>query len=128
VTAPIGAQVRPIRKLGRALRKKGVELEVASECHGEVRDEHGKALYANLLLVEAAGREWDGVVVGGGRGALRVVEDPLARETIARVASRGGPVAALGEGLAVVARAGVPGFASNDVGEVARWLSCEMGE
>lgn len=123
--SPLDAGVKPIYALAKALRRRAIELSAASECHGEVRSEKRELLEPNLLLVEAATREWDALVVAGGRGAQRMVEDQFARDLIAR--SQGKPIAALGEGRDVLARAGVAGFLSEDPQSVARWLSDKLG-
>jgi CBS domain-containing protein len=125
LSSPIEADVKRIRALGRALRQRGVELSAASECHGEVRGERGEPLIPNLLLVEAAAREWDALVVAGGRGAQRMVEDAFARDLIVR--SQAKPIAALDDGRDVLARAGVSGFVSADAQAVARWLGGQLG-
>lgn len=121
ILAPTQAGVKTVRALGRRLAARGIALEAASECHGEVKGERGEVLHPNLLLVEAAQREWDALLVAGGRGAKRVAEDAFARDLIAHAAK---PVAAAGEGAEVLARAGVEGFRSDDVKALARWL-CE---
>jgi len=118
ILAPTQASVKTVRALGRRLAARGIRLEAASECHGEVRGERGEVLHPNLLLVEAAQRDWDALFVGGGRGALRVAEDAFARDLL----TRGKPVAAFAQGAAVLARAGVDGFRSDDVNALARWL------
>jgi putative intracellular protease/amidase len=127
ILAPTGADVRSARALWRTLRRLGVELVAATECHGEVRGERGEPLFPNLLLVEAALADWDAVVVDGGSGALEVAEDQLARELIAGLHARGKPVAALGQGRAVFERAGVQGFAADDSDSLARWLCGQLG-
>jgi putative intracellular protease/amidase len=120
ILAPTQAGVKTVRALGRRLAARGIALEAASECHGEVKGERGEVLHPNLLLVEAAQRKWDALLVAGGRGARRVAEDAFARDLI----KRGTHVAAFGEGAEVLARAGVEGFRSDDVKALARWL-CE---
>ena len=112
ILAPTEAEVPPVRKLARRLRRRGVEVSAACECHGEVRGERRHVLGPNLLLVEAAQRDWDAVVLAGGHGALRVAEDPFARRLVAEEAAAGKPVAALGLGRAVAERAGVPCFSA----------------
>src|SRR5262245_5295503 len=86
ILAPTDADVRSVRALWRRLRRSGVELDAASECHGEVRGEHDEALNPSMLLIEAAEREWDAIVVGGGGGAEDVVEDQFARDLVRRAA------------------------------------------
>jgi putative intracellular protease/amidase len=110
----------------RRLRPFGVELIAASECHGEVRGEHDEPLFPNRLLIEAAGNDWDAALIAGGRGALRVAEDQFACGLVAGAAARGKPVAAIGLGRAVMERAAVAGFASEDVDEVVRWLCYQL--
>jgi hypothetical protein len=124
IMAPTDADVVSVRALGRRLRPLGVELVAAGECHGEIDGERGRPLIPNLLLIEAAEQDWDAVILAGGKGALLVAEDQLAREVAARVAARHRPVAALGLGHAVVDRARIDSFAANDRDELARWL-CE---
>jgi len=125
--APTEADVRSVRTLARRLRRRGVAVAAASECHGEVRGERGECLIPNLLLIDAARAEWDAIVVAGGRGAEGVAEDELARDLLRRAAARGAPLAAMGAGRAVLARAGVSGFAADDAGAVARWLCNRLG-
>jgi hypothetical protein len=127
VLSPTDADVRTVRTLGRRLRRYGVEVDAASECHGEVHGEHGEFLNPNLLLVDAAQRDWDAVVVGGGAGAADVVEDQLARDIVRRAAERQKPLAAIGDGRAVLERAGVDGFASDDGAAIARFLCDRLG-
>jgi putative intracellular protease/amidase len=123
ILAPTAADVVSVRALARRLRRQDVEVDAASECHGEVRGEHREELVPNLLLIEAAQRDWDAVVLAGGAGALRVAEDAFAREVVAHAASQHKPIAALGLGRAVLQRAGVAGFATDDPAQVSRWLS-----
>ena len=66
ILAPTQAEVKSVRRLGRILRPLGIELWAASECHGEVRDQRREPLYPNLLLIQAALREWDAIIVGAG--------------------------------------------------------------
>ena len=127
ILSPLGADVPSVKRLGRRLREAGVEAIAAIETHGEARGEHAEPLHPNLLLVEAAGRDFDALVVAGGAGARRVVEDPLARQVIARHAAAGHPVAALGAGRAVLERAGVSGRVSDDADALADWLCGELG-
>lgn len=127
IVAPMDADVRAVRALGRRLRRRGVAVVAASECHGEVRGAHGGYLLPNRLLVEAARGEWDAVVVAGGAGAAAVAEDQLAREIVRGVAERGAAVAAIGSGRVVLERAGVRGFASDDADEVARLVAEQLG-
>jgi putative intracellular protease/amidase len=124
--APIEADVKSIRALARKLRPAGVQLLAASECHGEVRGERKECLHPNLLLIEAAHQDWDALLVAGGTGALRVVEDQFAREIIEREAGRGRPVAAIGLGRAVLERAGVAGLCAPDASAVAGWLCTRL--
>jgi hypothetical protein len=120
ILAPTFADVASVRRLWQWMRPLGVALEAASECHGEIRGEHGEPLLPNLLLVEAAGRAWDALLVGGGRGARRVARDPFARQLLS---STERPVAALGEGRLVLERASIAqGFVTDDADELARWL------
>jgi hypothetical protein len=120
ICAPTKADVPTVRAVARRLRPLGVEVLAASECHGEVRGEHRECLFPNGLLIDAAEREWDAVIIAGGRGALRVAEDPLARQIV----SRAGPVVAIGLGRAVLERAGAEGFSSEDPDAIVAWL-CE---
>jgi catalase len=122
IMSPTEADVASIKALARRLRLLGVELDAASECHGEVRGEHGEPLLPNLLLVDAPGRDWDAMVVAGGRGAADVAEDQFVRTLVADAAAHGKPVAALGAGRRVLERAGVDGFASDEVPEVVHYL------
>jgi putative intracellular protease/amidase len=128
ILSPTEADVASVRTFWRRLRRLGVELDVASECHGEVQAEHGRPLHPNLLMIDAAQRDWDAVIVGDGRGALDVAEDELARQIVARAASRGKPVAALGIGRYVLDRAHVAGFSSANCDLVFRWLRDELDE
>jgi len=122
--APTEADVRAVRSLARALRPVGVAVQAASECHGEVRGERDEALWPNRILVDAAPEQFDAVVVAGGRGAARVVEDIFAREWITHAAQLGKPVAALGAGRRVLERAGLAHgtFADDDPHRIAAWL------
>jgi DJ-1/PfpI family len=112
ILSPIDADVPSVRKLARRLRARGVEVSAASECQGEVRGERRHTLDPNLLLVEAAHRRWDAVVLAGGRGALRVAEDPFARGVAAQAVREGKPLAALGLGRKVAERASLACFSS----------------
>jgi putative intracellular protease/amidase len=112
ILAPTEADVPPVRQLARRLRARGVEVSAASECHGDILGERRHVLSPNLLLVEAAEREWDAVILAGGRGALRVAEDQFARQVVAGAAARGKPLAALGLGRAVADRASLRCFSS----------------
>ncbi len=123
ILAPTDADVVAVRSLGRALRRVGVDVVAASECHGEVRGERREPLLPNLLLIDAAGQAWDAVIVAGGRGASRVAEDALARQIVGRAASAGAPVAALGRGSVVLERAGVRGFLADDPAALGRWIA-----
>jgi hypothetical protein len=127
VLAPTDAGVPAVRSLGRRLRRLGIALWAASECHGEVRGERRECLFPNLLLIEAAHRHWDAVVVAGGRGARRVAEDLFARQVVGRIAADGAPIAAIGSGCALLERAGLSGCLSNDAGAIARWLGIRLG-
>ena len=127
ILAPVGAGVPSVRALAANLRRHRVELVAASECHGEVRGERGEYLLPQLLLIEAAHDGWDAVVVAGGDGARDVVEDQFAREIVAALARANKPVAALGRGRDVLARAGVDGFATDDPRTLARWLCDRLG-
>jgi putative intracellular protease/amidase len=122
IVPPTGAELRSVRALSRRLRRGGVEVDVASECHGEIQGERGRPLNPTLLLIDAAAREWDAVVIGGGSGARDVAEDELARQIVARAAARGKPVAGIGAGRSVLERARVAGFSSPDGDAVTRWL------
>ena len=122
ILAPTEADVRSVRTLWRALRPLGVAVEAASECHGEVRGECREYLLPNLLLIDAIRRDWDAVVVAGGRGALRVAEDRLAREVVALAAQRGKPIAALGIGRCLLERGDVRGFVFDTGETLSRWL------
>ena len=127
ILPPTGADVASARALSRRLRRLGFEVDAATECHGEVQAEHGRALHPNLLLIDAAERDWDAVVVGDGRGARDVAEDELARRIVTRAAARGKRVAAIGAGRSVLDRAHVAGFSSKNGELVFRWLRDELG-
>lgn len=127
ILAPTEADVRGVRAIERVLRRLDVEFVAACECHGEVDGERLRTLLPNLLLIEAATREWDAILVAGGAGAVEVAEDPFAREVIARAAARGTPVAALGLGRTVLKRAQIDGFSSDAPDPVARWLCGRLG-
>jgi putative intracellular protease/amidase len=127
IFAPEEADIGSIKILGRILRRLGVEVVAASECHGEVCGEHGRPLLPNMLLIEAARSDWDAVVIAGGKGAMRVAEDAFAREVIARAASHGKPVAASGAGRIVLQRTGLSGFASLEPRELSRHLCDQLG-
>jgi hypothetical protein len=125
--APTGADLPAVRKLGRELRRRGVDAVATTECHGEVRGEHDEQLFPNLLLIEAAGQRWDAVVVAGGSGAARVAEDQLARQVVSAIAQSGQPVAALGLGRLVLERAGIRGLLMDDAAALADWLAGQPG-
>ncbi|MDB4966820.1 MAG: hypothetical protein JWN44_2509 [Myxococcales bacterium] len=127
ILSPTQADVASVRTLWRRLRPLGVELDVATECHGEVQAEHGRPLRPNLLLIGAAARDWDAVIVGDGRGALAVAEDELARQIVVRAVARGKPVAGLGVGRCLFDRARVAGFSSQNCDLVFRWLRDQLG-
>ena len=127
ILSPTDAGVPTVRALGRRLRPLGIALVAASECHGEVQGERGECLIPNLLLVDAAARQWDAIVVAGGAGALVVAEDAFARDLVRRAAAGGLPLVALGPGRAVLERAGAAGFASDDAAAAARWLVERLG-
>src|SRR5262245_34380362 len=82
IMAPTDADVPSVRAMWRRLRRLGVQVVATTECHGEVRGEHGEPLIPNLLLIEAAEREWDAIVVAGGTGAEWVTEDQFARDVV----------------------------------------------
>src|SRR5207249_12086891 len=107
---------RQVRTLERTLGRAGAVVGVASETQGEARDQHWRAVPTHRLLVEVTPAEWDAIVFVGGRGAARVTEDELARATARAFAAGGRVVAAVGEGGAVLARAGVSGVVA-DSGE-----------
>lgn len=123
ILAPTEVDLSSVRALWRRLRRRGIALVAADECHGEIQGKHGKQLCPNELLLDAAGQDWDAVVVGGGRGALTVAEDAFARDIVRRAEAGGRPVAALGLGRAVVERAGTHAFATDDPRALADWLS-----
>jgi hypothetical protein len=118
ILAPTEADVRSIRALWHEVRRLGIALFAATECHGEVMGEHDHILNPNLLLIEAAVCQWDACIVAGGAGALRVAEDPLARAIVHSARH----VAAFGLGRVVVERAGADGFATDSVDAMAAWL------
>jgi hypothetical protein len=128
ILAPTEADVPFTKAIGRRLLRLGVQVVAASECHGEVRGERREAFFPNLLLIEAAKQEWDGVIVAGGDGARRVAEDPLAREVIQSVAAHGKPIAASGLGRTVLDRAGVSGSLADDAAQVesAPWRGLDL--
>jgi len=127
VLAPTEADVPAVRSLGRRLRRLGVDAVATTECQGEVRGEHSEPLFPNLLLIEAAQKNWDAVVVAGGSGALRVAEDAFARQVIRAVSSAGKPIAALGLGRIVLERAGIRGYLDEDPNALGRWLGKQLG-
>jgi hypothetical protein len=128
IFAPTRADVRSVRAIERTLKRLDVEVVAACECHGEVDGEHLRTLLPNLLLIEAATREWDAILVAGGAGvAGQVAGDPFAREVISHAAAHGTPIAALGLGRAVLERAHIDGFSADEPDPVARWLCGRLG-
>jgi putative intracellular protease/amidase len=127
VLAPTGADLRSVRAVHRALKHLDIELVATTECQGEVDGEHLRTLLPNLLLIEAATREWDAILVAGGSGAERVAEDPFARQVISTAAAQGKPIAALGLGGIVLERARIEGFCADAPDPVAQWLSVRLG-
>jgi hypothetical protein len=124
--APTQADLPPVRALGRELRRRGIDIVASCECHGEVRGQRDEQLFPNLLLIEAALQRWDAVVVAGGSGALRMVEDQLARQVAGEIAKHG-LAAALGLGQLTLERAAVHGFVSHDGRALAGWLAERLG-
>lgn len=127
VVAPTGANVEQVRRLASELGARGVDMRVASETHGEA---HGSGreppVYPDCLLVTVKPEAFEAVVYIGGAGALRVAEDPLARELAQKFAAHGRPVAALGEGARVLERAGVSGITAPDERELAIALAARL--
>ncbi|HXU70508.1 MAG TPA: DJ-1/PfpI family protein [Polyangia bacterium] len=126
ILAPTEVDLSSLRALWRRLRRRGIALVAANECHGEVQGAHRKQLCPNELLLDAAADDWDAVVVGGGPGALTVAEDGFARDIVRRADARGRPIAALGLGRAVVERAGSHAFVSDDPRALADWLCQQL--
>jgi putative intracellular protease/amidase len=85
----------------------GVLVAVASECQGEARDAHRRAVAVHRLLVEIRPEEWDAILFIGGPGARRVAEDAFARSLARAFAAAGKAVLFDGEGEEVLRRAGV---------------------
>jgi putative intracellular protease/amidase len=123
VVAPTDCDVRAVRKLWQLLHPLGVLVAVTQECHGEARGEDGAALYPNCLLIEVRPESWDALVFAGGRGAIRVAEDRLAREVAERAAASGRVVAALGAGAEVLAAAHVQGLCTDEPRALAQALA-----
>lgn len=122
VVAPIGASGRDVRVLGERLSRLGAVVGLASECQGEARDEHMRPVYTHRLLVEIGPADWDLLVFAGGHGALRVAEDQLAQSIARAFVAAGKPVAAVGEGAAVLRAARVVGSSFDDVVDLVRRL------
>ena len=122
VVAPTETSGPEVRLLERRLRRAGAQVMVASECHGEARDEHRRAIDAHRLLIEVGPSDGDAVVFVGGPGASRVAEDQLARDKAHAFAAAGRVVAAVGQGRAVLSRAGVEGMCAEDAPALAAAL------
>jgi putative intracellular protease/amidase len=124
VVAPTGANLAELRRLASELAGRGVDLRVASETHGEAQGARGEPpVFPDCLLVTVKPEAWDAVVFIGGEGALRVAEDPYARELAQKFAALGRPVAALGEGARVLERAAVSGITTSDGRQLATALA-----
>jgi putative intracellular protease/amidase len=110
VLASADADVHSVRVLAAALRPFGVTVVAACERHGEVHGDDGHLLFPALLAVEIEPAAFAGLVIAGGAGA-RVWRDDHALGELARAfVALGRPVAALGEGRAVLDAAGVRGL------------------
>ena len=126
VVAPTDCDARGVRELWRHLHRLGVRAGVTQETHGEARGEDDTPLFPDCLLIEVTPDGWDALVFAGGRGALRVAEDQLARDVAQRFVAADKIVAAWGEGRRVLAAAGIEGLVCNDPRAlteqlVARW-------
>jgi putative intracellular protease/amidase len=128
VLAPVGSRGSEVRRLRARLRTLGVEVALASECHGEARDEKRRALLTNLLLVQARPEEFDALVVMGGRGAERLRQDVFLRELISRFAAAERAVGAVGQGRSVLQAARVGGLSANDAHDMAAQLALRLGD
>ena len=122
VVAPTGACGRDVRVLGDRLSRLGAVVGLASECHGEARDDHMRPIYTHRLLIEIRPDDWDLLVFAGGHGALRVAEDQLAQALARSFVDAGKPVAAIGEAKAVLRAARVAGSCFEDVVNLAERL------
>jgi len=122
VVAPTGASGRDVRVLADRLSREGAVMGVASECHGEARDEHMRPIYPHRLLVEIRPADWDLLVFAGGHGALRVAEDQLAQSIARAFVAAGKPVAGIGNGAAVLRAARIAGHFFDDVLDLLRSL------
>jgi putative intracellular protease/amidase len=109
------------------LHERGVDVRVASECHGEVRGGRqtliALLLFPNLLTCEVRPPDYDALVVAGGTGAEVMVEDQLSREVATAMARLSRPIFALGEGRLVLQRAGLSPEATDPQEIVLRILS-----
>jgi hypothetical protein len=122
VVAPTGASGRDVRVLGDRLSRLGAVVGIASECHGEARDEHMRPIYTHCLLIEIQPDDWDLLVFAGGQGALRVAEDQLAHSIARSFLAAGKPVAAIGQGAAILRAARVAGSCFDNVVDLAERL------
>jgi hypothetical protein len=112
LTPVLEADLEGLNRVARALKARGVEVQVASECHGEVRGGRQAAylpriLGPNLLTCEVRPANYDAIVVVGGKGAETMAKDQLSCEVVRAAAQFSRPVFALGEGLLVLQRAGL---------------------
>jgi hypothetical protein len=119
IVAPTRCDGEGVTRLSKRLRALGMWVAVASECHGEARDEHRHPVATHLLLVEARPTDYDAFVLAGGAGAARVAEDAYARTLVAEAVAAGRVIAALGQGALVLARAGAPGLVHDDPDQLA---------
>jgi putative intracellular protease/amidase len=126
VAAPTELDGRQLRVVRRRLEELGAWVEIAIETQGEARDEQRHAIKVHRLLIEVDPVAWDALVFVGGAGAERVAEDELARTLARRFAAAGKPVAAVGEGRAVLGRAGVAGLGESDPESLAHDLAVRL--
>jgi putative intracellular protease/amidase len=128
LVAPLACDARGVRALFEELFPLGIWLAVACETHGEAHGEDETLLFPDLLAIEVVPREWDALVVAGGRGAVeRVALDPFARELTKRFAAAGRMVTALGAGRRVLEAAHVDGVVEEDAERLAAALAVRCG-
>lgn len=110
VVAPEGFNDDELLKPKAILEERGIEVTIASTKIGKCRGMQGTTIRSERIIRELSPRDYDGIIVVGGRGALKYLsEDSDLIEKLKAFNKEGRLVSAIGRGRHALHNAGLFG-------------------